>query len=149
MVEIFAGEWRGMVDNSEHWREIDPRERALLMHLVRGEFQGKAEILQQMNSVEVMRVSSEGSLRLRTSGPVADVRDNDAPSPRANDKIPVEGFYDDEADDKKSFLSVAKLVRLALHVTDGRLSELEIYKEDGSTIVTGPYEIDLSRVHFY
>ncbi|MBY5774186.1 hypothetical protein HFN63_29480 [Rhizobium leguminosarum] len=135
-----------MADNSEHWRDIDPRERALLMHLLRDEFQGKAEILQQMNSVEVMRVSPEGSLRLRTSGPVADVRDNDAPSPRANDKIPVEGFYDD---DKKSFLSVAKLVRLALHVTDGRLSELEIYKEDGSTIVTGPYEIDLSRVHFY
>lgn len=103
LVENFAGEWRGMVDNSEHWREIDPRERALLMHLLRDEFQGRAEILQQMNSIEVMRVSPEGSLRLRTSGPVADVKDNDAPSSRANDKIPIEGFYDDEADDKKAY----------------------------------------------
>ncbi|MBY3273662.1 hypothetical protein GR247_38795 [Rhizobium leguminosarum] len=138
-----------MVDSREHWREIDPGERALLMHLLRDDFQGRAEILEQMNSVEVMRVSPEGSLKLRTSGPVAEVKDSDAPSPRENDKIPVEGFYDDKTDSKNSFLSVAKIVRLALHVTDGRLSELEIYKEDGSTIVTDPYEIDLSRVHFY
>ncbi|RWX36014.1 DUF6984 family protein [Rhizobium leguminosarum] len=137
-----------MVDSREHWREIDPGERALLMHLLRDDFQGRAEILEQMNSVEVMRVSPEGSLKLRTSGPVAEVKDSDAPSPRENDKIPVEGFYDDKTS-KNSFLSVAKIVRLALHVTDGRLSELEIYKEDGSTIVTDPYEIDLSRVHFY
>lgn len=138
-----------MVDNWEHWREIDPRERALLMHLMRDDFQGKAEILEQINSVEVMRVNPEGSLKLRTSGPVAEVKDSDAPSQRANDKIPVEGFYDDESDNKKRFLSVAKIVRLALHVTDGRLSELEIYKEDGSMIATDPYEIDHSRVHFY
>jgi len=34
-------------------------------------------------------------------------------------------------------------------VTNGKLSELEIYKENGKPIVIDPYEIDLSRVHFY
>jgi hypothetical protein len=138
-----------MVDELKNWRGIDSRERALLMHLLRGEFQGKAEILEQMKSVEVMRISLEGSLRLRSGGPLAEVKDSDSPSPRANDHIPVEGFYDDEAADSTSFFHVARLVRLALHVTGGKISELEIYKEDGTPILTDPYEIDLSRVHFY
>ncbi|EHJ94971.1 hypothetical protein AT5A_27784, partial [Agrobacterium tumefaciens 5A] len=32
---------------------------------------------------------------------------------------------------------------------NGRISELEVYKEDGSPIQTDPYEVDLSKVHFY
>lgn len=138
-----------MVDASEGWREIAPAEHALLLHLLRGEFQGKEEILRQMDSVEVMPVGSEGSLKLRTSGPLAKVKDNDAPSPRANDLIAVEGFYDDEPIDQRPFIGIGKLVRLALHVTDGRISELEIYKENGGPILTSPYEIDLSKVYFY
>ncbi|WJH39984.1 hypothetical protein N7E02_25490 [Aliirhizobium terrae] len=101
-----------------------------------------------MTSAEVVRLTSEGSLRFRTDGPLADVMDNDAPSSRDNDFIPVEGFYDDAADHGRP-LSVARLVRLALHVTNGRISELEIYKEDGSPIITDPYDVDLDRVYFY
>lgn len=138
-----------MIDGLEDWREIDHRERALLMHLLRGDFQGKAEILEQISSIEVMRLSPTGSLKLRSRGPRAAVKDNDAPSPRANDHIPVEGFYDDEAPSQKNIVRIARLVRLALHVTDGRISELEVYKEDESPILTSPYEIDLSKVHFY
>lgn len=138
-----------VVVQEEEWREIDPREQALLMHFLRREFQGKAELLQQMSCLEVMRTGPDGSLKLRTSGPVAQVKDNDAPSPRANDRIAVEGFYDDAAAQRGGFLRVAGLVRLALHVTDGRLSELEIYKENGGPIHTGPYDVDLSEVHFY
>lgn len=67
-----------MIDGLENWREIDHRERALLMHLLRGDFQGKAEILEQMSSVEVMRISPTGSLKLRSQGPLAIVKDNDA-----------------------------------------------------------------------
>ncbi len=138
-----------MIDGLENWREIDHRKRALLMHLLRGDFQGKAEILEQMSSVEVMRISPTGSLKLRSQGPLAIVKDNDAPSPRPNDHIPIESFYDDEAPNQKSIVRIARLVRLALHVTNGRISELEVYKEDGSPIQTDPYEVDLSKVHFY
>ncbi len=138
-----------MIDGLENWRESDHRERALLMHLLRGDFQGKAEILEQMSSVEVMRISPTGSLKLRSQGPLAIVKDNDAPSPRPNDHIPIESFYDDEAPNQKSIVRIARLVRLALHVTNGRISELEVYKEDGSPIRTDPYEVHLSKVHFY
>lgn len=61
-----------MIDGLENWREIDHRERALLMHLLRGDFQGKAEILEQMSSVEVMRISPTGSLKLRSPRAVGD-----------------------------------------------------------------------------
>lgn len=138
-----------MVNELEDWREIGHRERALLMHLLRGDFQGKAEILEQIGSMEVRRISVTGSLELRSRGPLAIVNDNDARSSRANDHIPIEGFYDDEAPNRKSIFRIARLVRLALHVTNGRISELEIYKEDGSPILNDPFEVDLSRVHFY
>lgn len=131
------------------WRPAGVAERALIMHLLRQEFPGRAEILEQLNSLEVMRIGFGSSLILRSEGPHADVRDSDAPSTRANDRIPVEGFYDDVIDETKGMLGIAALVRLALHVTGGKLSELEIYKENEKPILIDPYEIDLSRVHFY
>ena len=140
----------GQVDNeAEDWRDINPREYALLMHLLRGEFLGKAEIIDQLRSVQVFRARSAAGLMLRTTGAVAIVKDSDAPSDRDDDHIVVEGFYDDEPSRDKSLFRVAKLVQLALHVTHGRISELEIYREDGGQILLDPYEIDLSKVHFY
>lgn len=130
------------------WRPIGVAEHALLMHLLRGEFPGRPEILEQVKSIEVMRVG-RWSLALRGQGPLADVKDSDSPSPRPNDRIPVEAFYDDVIDETKCRLRIAALVRIALHVTNGKLSELEIYKENGKPILVDPYEIDLSRVHFY
>lgn len=137
-----------MPNDAMDWRQIEPRERALLMHLLRGEFHGRAEILEQLQSLEVKPISPEGSLRFRSSGPLADVEDIDAPSNRANDKVPIRGFYDDDLSSNAIF-RFASLVMLVVHVTDGKISELEIYKEDGSTINNDPYEIELSKVHFY
>lgn len=131
-----------------HWRPIGVAEHALLMHLLGQEFQGRTEILEQVKSIEVMRIG-RWSLALRSQGPCADVKDSDAPSPRPNDRIPVEGFYDDVIGETKCLVRIAVLVRIALHVTAGKLSELEIHKENGKPILIDPYEIDLSRVHFY
>lgn len=131
------------------WRPIGVAEGALIMHLLSQEFPGRAEILEQLNSLEVMRIGFGRSLKLRSQGPYADVKDSDAPSSRPNDRIPVEGFYDDVIDETKGTFGMAALVRLALHVTGGTLSELEIYKENGRPILIDPYEIELSRVHFY
>ena len=39
-----------------NWRPIGVAEHALIMHLLRREFQGRAEILEQVKSLEVMRV---------------------------------------------------------------------------------------------
>lgn len=132
-----------------NWRPIGLAEHALIMHLLRREFQGRAEILEQVKSLEVLRVGFGCSLKLRSQGPLAEVKDSDAPSPRPNDRIPVEGFYDDVIDETEGTIRIAALVRLALHVTEGKLSELEIYKENGKPILIDPYEIELARVHFY
>jgi len=131
-----------------NWRPIGVAEHALIMHLLREEFRGRAEILEQVKSLEVMRVG-RWSLMLHSQGPLADVKDSDSPSPRPNDCIPVEGFYDDVIDENQGLLRTAALVRIALHVTTGKLSELEIYKENGKPILLDPHEIELSRVHFY
>ena len=96
-----------------------------------------------------MRIRPGFSLKLHSDGPLADVKDSDAPSMRPTDYIPVEAFYDDVVDETNGLIRVAAPVRLALHVTCGRLSELEIYKENGKPILIDPYEIDLARVHFY
>lgn len=132
-----------------NWRPIGVAEHALIMHLLGQEFQGRPEILEQVKSLEVMRLGFGCSLKLRSQGPPAEVKDSDAPSPRPNDRIPVEGFYEDVINETKGMIRIASLVRLALHVTSGKLSELEIYKENGKPILIDPYEIDLSRVHFY
>ncbi len=129
-----------IVDN---WRPIGNVEHDLLMHLLRGDFPGRRQILDQMQSVEVMRIDPEGSLKLRSQGPKANVRDNDYPSDRVNGRIPVEGFYMDDVDESGA------LVHLLLHVIDGKIDELEIYKEDGTPILIDPYEIELDRIYFY
>ena len=40
-------------------------------------------------------------------------------------------------------------VHLLPHVTDGRLHELEIYKDDGTPIRVGAYEIEPTRIEAY
>jgi len=35
---------------------------------------------------------------------------------------------------------------LLLHVIEGRLHELEVYKDDGSDILIGPYEVPLAEI---
>lgn len=131
-----------------NWRPIGVSEYALIMHLLREKFEGRAAILEQMKSLEVMRVG-RWSLMLWSEGPLAEVKESDTPSQRPNDRIPVEAFYDDVIDETTGLIRVAALVRIALHVTNGKLSELEIYKENGKPILIDPYEIDLSRVHLY
>ena len=51
------------------WRPIGVAERAFIMHLLRQEFPGRAEILEQLNSLEVMRIGFGSSLKLRSQGP--------------------------------------------------------------------------------
>lgn len=131
-----------------NWRPICAAEHALIMHPLLKEFRGRAEILEQLKSLEVMRVG-RWSLMFRSQGPLADVKDSTAPSPRPNDYIPVEGFYDDVIVETQGLQSTAALVRIALRMTTGTLSELKIYEENGKPILLDPYEIELSRVHFY
>jgi hypothetical protein len=102
------------------WREPTAEEEGLLALLLSAEFAGKEAIARQLGSAQVRVIDSEGSLALRVSS-----------SERADVKhrIPVEA----EAHDRDGVM-----VHMLLHVVDGVVSELEIYKEDSSPILDLP-----------
>jgi len=105
------------MDNESSFRQPSILEEQLLSRLVSTEFPGRAEIVKQMHGVRVMRIDHEGSLVLRPSGhPVPAIVDRSIP-------VEAEGVDED---------GIA--IHLLLHVHQGLLKELEIYKDDGSPI---------------
>jgi hypothetical protein len=75
----------------------------------------------------VSRIDPQGSLLFLSEGPVATVAQ----------RVPVEGRYLDGSNDP-----FGPAVEILLHVIGGKLQELEVYKTDGSEIVSSPFEID-------
>lgn len=91
------------------------------------EFPGSTQLAAQLDSVQVREIDEIGSLELvNVSGPAAMVKG----------RVPVEGLLLD-ADGIE--------VHLLLHVVNGRLHELEIYKDDGSKPFDPP-DADLMTV---
>lgn len=78
----------------------------------------------------VRRIDDEGSLRFQVEG---------APAAVAG-RVPVEGRYRDGEDPFEPG------VNLLLHVVEGRLHELEVFKDDGAHIRVGPFEVSLYRI---
>ena len=75
-------------------------------------FPGRDALTEQLQAVRVRTIDADGSLELRpTGGPRADVVR----------RIPVEA---------ESFDGEGATVHLLLHVVDGQMKELEIYRED-------------------
>lgn len=88
----------------------------LLRRLALADFQANDAIRQQLGNVMVSPIDSNGSLRLIVlTGPTANVLR----------RIPVEGEYDDED---------GVTVHILLHVVEGRLNELEVFREDSGVI---------------
>lgn len=98
-------------------RPLTGSEKALVDRLLREDFDGNRELARQIEHCRVVQVDSEGSLRFELEG---------SPSPASvSRRIPVEGEVAD---------SDGVMVNVLLHVVNGLLVELEIYKEDGSPI---------------
>ena len=121
-----------MTNNSETgsgFRLPSDFERSLFGRMMSRDFPGRNELQAQLQHVEVEAIDSYGSLRLSTS-PLA------RPAP-VKARVPVEAVGHDSDGVPVYFL---------LHVVDGFASELEIYKADGSQILSMPPldEIDLT-----
>jgi hypothetical protein len=86
--------------------------RRLLMALLEAEFPGKNELLRQLETAQLEPIDNNGSLRFQ------DVHGDPAP---VNRRIPVEGEVLDID---------GVVVHVLLHVIDGFLFELEVYRED-------------------
>jgi hypothetical protein len=102
-------------------RPLTSRERGILDRLFECEFPGRDTLQSQLDRLFCEVIDECDGLRLRVEG-FEDPWGMGCPIAR--------GEYLDEDD-------VA--VCIVLHVRDGQLSELEIYKEDGSKIINTPH----------
>lgn len=118
----------GAVVVREDWRDVAPKEQALLNHLLQVDFPGRDELVTQSKTAQVFRADAEGSLRFRVEGPLASVVE----------RVPIEGWYHDGNAEEGQWRPA---VHLLVHIVDGKLHELEIYKDDRSTIIVSPFEI--------
>jgi hypothetical protein len=106
---------------SERFRNPTDFERTLFEKLLSKEFLGKEEVRSQLQSVEVMDVDPFKSIQLR---PVHNAK----PAP-VSGRIPVEASAAD---------CDSVPIYLLLHVVNGMVAELQIYKADGSPIQVMP-----------
>jgi uncharacterized protein DUF6984 len=117
------------------WRRLTDQERLVLDRLLSKGFSGRDELVAQLQSAMVRPIDDEGSLKIRASGPQAPVKR----------RVPVEGcYFDNETAD-----NFGPAINLLVHVIDGMLDELEVYKDDGSEIRIGAHEIDPARIEVY
>jgi uncharacterized protein DUF6984 len=107
------------------FRSLTDHERALLEKLLELHFPGRDELRQQMSSVTAKQVMVDGTLRLKCD-----------PNPRAPVKcrVPTQGWCPD-ADGVR--------INVLLHVVDGAMRELEIFKDDSSEIRRPPSPSEL------
>jgi len=117
-----------------NWRPLGTREAAVMVWLLRVEFEGRDALVAQLQTAMVKRIDRNGSLQFCIEG---------GPPALVAQRIAIEGFYLDDVGGH------GPLVHLLIHVVGERLHELEIYKEDGSPILIDPYEIDISKIHYY
>jgi hypothetical protein len=96
------------------------------MKLLEKEFSGRSQLVKQLEGILVKTVDAEGSLSLKVAPLMipADVACT----------VPVEGYYSDE--DEPSDLQPK--IHVLIHVKNGFLAELEVYKDDGSPIAKRP-----------
>jgi hypothetical protein len=112
----------------DHLRPPTPLELQIFARLLSRPFPGSKEIAEQIRTASVRTIDKDGSLEIHSTSP--------AVANGVKARVPVEAEV--EAED-------GVCIHLLLHVVSGRVTELEIYKEDGSEIRALP-EVDEMRV---
>ena len=98
---------------------------AVLQRLLSSSFPGVEQLREQLKGLLVQPLDQEGSLRLIVQNKCV---------ARVAARVPVEGSYSDSY----SLNDFEARVRILLHVLDGELFELEVYKDDGTPILRLP-----------
>lgn len=102
------------------WRPLKEHERTLLERLLECEFPRRDELQRQLEFVSARQIDEYGSLALDVKSPI-----------RA-------GTWSGMLVDAEYLDADRVPIWILLHAVDGRLSELEIVKADGSTIKRPP-----------
>lgn len=103
------------------WRELTTDEMALLERLLSPDFPGKEELLAQIRHCLVKVIDEDGSLEFDVQSTV------DVPGVQRG--VLTEGEFQDID---------GGTAHVLLHVVDGKVKELEFYKEDGSRVKKVP-----------
>jgi len=112
------------------FRPITDVERRLFEKLLAQNFAGRDALSDQLKGMLARVVDEEGSLALKVCSPVrATVRH----------RVPVDARYAD----LDTVNEAGPYVNILLHVKDGQIVELEIYKDDQSAIQRRPNKSDL------
>jgi len=108
------------------YRPLTEWERGVILRLLSEcPFAGRDELLAQVDAVAARPIDEDGSIGLQCS---CDVK------AAVTARIPVEA----EAQDRDGMT-----IHYLLHVLDGTMSELEVYKDDSSRVVGHPQPEDL------
>lgn len=100
------------------YRPLTDWERGVILRLLMERpFAGRDELLAQVDTVAARLIDEDGSIGLRCS---CDVK------AAVTERIPVEG----EAPDRDGMT-----IHYLLHVVDGTMNELEVYKDDSSRVM--------------
>lgn len=116
-------------DFDAEYRDPTAHEAALIRWLVSHSFVGHAELERQILSLRVKSLDGNGSLKLVS---------RDGGRALTEHRIPVEAAYRD---------SDGVVVHVLLHVLDGRLDELEVFREDSAPVGTLPGLVQDIEVH--
>jgi hypothetical protein len=112
------------------WRPLTGDEQVLLDKLLSHEFQGREQVALQARTALVKHVGT----KIR---PIWLFKiDESAPRAHVRQRTPVEAECVGNDQD-------GAVVHFVLHVIDGRLAELEIFREDGDQIVRVPEPVEL------
>jgi hypothetical protein len=109
-----------MTKNDQAFRHLTAREQGIIDRLLEKAFPGRDEICEQIKQCLVRTIDEDKSLGFLVAENVQS---------QVKRRIPVEAELQD-AD--------GVLIHILLHVVDGKVKELEIYKEDGSSIIENP-----------
>lgn len=109
-------------------RKLSRRERKILERILSQLPCGGDALRGQLNSAEVTTIDEDGSMRflLHAGDPASGI----------SDRVPATAIYDDKD---------GVPIYLLLHIVEGKLWELEIYKADGSPIIVRP---EAEKLHF-
>jgi hypothetical protein len=109
-------------------RTLSTRERRILERMLSQLPSGGDALRDQLKFAKVSTIDQDGSIRFLVNSPKR--------ASGISDRVPVTAIFDD---------TDGIPIYLLLHVVEGKLSELEVYKADGSQITARP---ESERLYF-
>jgi len=106
---------------NEQYRQLSSSERQLIDQLLSEDFPGRDAIRAQIAFASAREIDASGSLELAVP--------QGSPPAITKFRVPIEGWSSD---------SDGVHIHVLLHVVNGAVNEVEVYKDDGSPIVNMP-----------